>query len=288
MGCQMVITVTSHGCHQRLSHLSTACHSDSFVVVRVVRVVILTTMTMISVISWELSELSLWQFLTTAGCQNCHIDNYWQLSGCQNCQYDNHDNQPLNYMVPSLGCHSDNFLVVPDDNLDNFLDDNHKVVTVTIRLTTFWQLFVLLWSFLDCTESKGIAKIVIHYRWNSYSIILSVQYTKSDSCRLQVCSFWKCSPRERNNSQWTWWIQFLHSQKKGYRNSTPVVLLLQIVPLCRWGAKTVPLGEPNYGQPNSSPRGADSAPFFLSVIFYFTYWLSTKEGYVFCITYWDR
>ena len=42
----------------------------------------------------------------------------------------------LNHMVPNLGCHSDNFLVVPDDNLDNFLDDNHKVVTVTIRLTT--------------------------------------------------------------------------------------------------------------------------------------------------------
>ena len=46
-------------------------------------------------------------------------------------------------MVPNLGCHSDNFLVVPDDNLDNFLDDNHKVVMVTIRLTTVWQLFVL-------------------------------------------------------------------------------------------------------------------------------------------------
>ncbi len=36
-----------------------------------------------------------------------------------------------------MGCHSDNFFVVPDDNLDNFLDDNHKVVIVTIRLTTF-------------------------------------------------------------------------------------------------------------------------------------------------------
>ncbi len=46
-------------------------------------------------------------------------------------------------MVPNLGCHSDNFLVVPNDNLDNFLDDNHKVVMVTIRLTTFRQLFVL-------------------------------------------------------------------------------------------------------------------------------------------------
>ncbi len=77
MGCQMVITVTSHGCHQRLSHLSTTCHPDNFVVVTVVTS---TTMTLISVITWELSELSLWQFLTTAGCQNCHIDNYWQLS----------------------------------------------------------------------------------------------------------------------------------------------------------------------------------------------------------------
>ncbi len=43
----------------------------------------------------------------------------------------------LNDMVPNLGCHSDNFLVVPDDNLDNFLDDNHEVVIVTIRFTTF-------------------------------------------------------------------------------------------------------------------------------------------------------
>ena len=33
-------------------------------------------------------------------------------------------------------------------------------------------------------------------------------------------------------------------------------------PLCRWGAKTVPLGAPNYGQPNSSPGGAVSAPLF--------------------------
>ena len=33
-------------------------------------------------------------------------------------------------------------------------------------------------------------------------------------------------------------------------------------PLCRWGAKTVLLGAPNYGQPNSTPRGAVSAPFF--------------------------
>ena len=49
----------------------------------------------------------------------------------------------LNHMVPTLGCHSDNFLVVLTDNLDNFLCDNHKVVIVTIRLTTFWQLFVL-------------------------------------------------------------------------------------------------------------------------------------------------
>ncbi len=52
-------------------------------------------------------------------------------------------------MVPNLGCHSDNFLVVPDDNLDNFLNDNHKVVTVTIRLTTVWQLFVLCALGLD-------------------------------------------------------------------------------------------------------------------------------------------
>ena len=30
-------------------------------------------------------------------------------------------------------------------------------------------------------------------------------------------------------------------------------LITMFVPLCQWGAKTVPLGEPNYGQPNSTP-----------------------------------
>ena len=47
----------------------------------------------------------------------------------------------------------------------------------------------------------------------------------------------------------------LHSEKKRYQNSTPAVLLLQ---------KQYPIGEPNYGQRNSTPRGAVSAPFFLS------------------------
>ncbi len=37
-------------------------------------------------------------------------------------------------------------------------------------------------------------------------------------------------------------------------------------PLCRWGPKTVPLGEPYYGQLNSTPCGAVSAPFILSAI----------------------
>ncbi len=37
---------------------------------------------------------------------------------------------------------------------------------------------------------------------------------------------------------------------------------VKTAPLCRLGAKTVPLGAPNYGQPNSTPRGAVSAPFF--------------------------
>ncbi len=54
----------------------------------------------------------------------------------------------------------------------------------------------------------------------------------------------------------------LHSQKKGYRNSTPGLLLLQTAPFFQRGAKTVLLGAPNYGQPNSTPRGAVSAPFF--------------------------
>ncbi len=48
-------------------------------------------------------------------------------------------------------------------------------------------------------------------------------------------------------------------------NSTPFserCFFSLTAPLCRWGAKTVPLGSPNYGQPNSIPRGAVSAPFF--------------------------
>ncbi len=47
---------------------------------------------------------------------------------------------------------TNNFLVVPNVNLDNFLDDNHKVVIVTIRLTTFRQLFVLC----ECIHTKGM------------------------------------------------------------------------------------------------------------------------------------
>ncbi len=49
------------------------------------------------------------------------------------------------------------------------------------------------------------------------------------------------------------------------------------VTLCWWGTKTVPhkkkgtevapLGAPNDGQPNNTPRNAVLAPFFLSVVF---------------------
>ncbi len=42
---------------------------------------------------------------------------------------------------------------------------------------------------------------------------------------------------------------------------------MKTAPFCRWGTKTVPLVEPNYAQPNSPPRGAVSAPFFLSVYY---------------------
>ncbi len=42
------------------------------------------------------------------------------------------------YFKVVRGCTCDYvFLVVLTDNLDNFLCDNHKVVIVTIRLTTF-------------------------------------------------------------------------------------------------------------------------------------------------------
>ena len=52
--------------------------------------------------------------------QSCHrivnklppIDNFKVVRGCT-CDY---------------VCHGDNFLVVPDDNLDNFLDDNYKAM----------------------------------------------------------------------------------------------------------------------------------------------------------------
>ena len=101
--------------------------------------------------------------------QSCHrivnklspFDNFKVVRGCT-CDYicfnnpiglnvvtmttlsDNSDNQlVIKQLSPNLGCHSDNFLVVPNDKLDNFLDDNPKVVIVTIRLTTFRQLFVL-------------------------------------------------------------------------------------------------------------------------------------------------
>ncbi len=77
-----------------------------------------------------------------------------------------------------------------------------------------------------------------------------------------------------------------HSQKKGYRNSTPGVLLLQIAPFFQRGAffpllgalilvqskMKLALGAPNYGQPNSTPRGAVSAPFFFWVLAVFLYW----------------
>ncbi len=90
----------------------------------------------------------------------------------------------------------------------------------------------------------------------------------------------------------TFWLSWIsHSQKKGYRNSTPGVLLLQIAPFFSEGAffpvcqkkstpmhrsfvwkqsegyqnsTKTPLRVPHYGQPISSPRGAVSAPFFLS------------------------
>ena len=59
-------------------------------------------------------------------------------------------------VVPNLGCYGDNFLVVPDDNLDNFLDDNHKVVILTIRLTTVRQLFVLRAGVSEVSDVSGV------------------------------------------------------------------------------------------------------------------------------------
>ena len=40
--------------------------------------------------------------------------------------------------------------------------------------------------------------------------------------------------------------------------------IVKTVPLCQRGTEIVPLRVPNYGQPNSAPRGTVSVPFFLS------------------------
>ncbi len=48
-----------------------------------------------------------------------------------------------NRMVPNLGCHGEDILVVNADDFDNFLNDNHKVVSVTTHLNTFRQPCVL-------------------------------------------------------------------------------------------------------------------------------------------------
>ncbi len=59
-----------------------------------------------------------------------------------------------------------------------------------------------------------------------------------------------------------------HSEKKGYQNGAPGVLLLQMVhvyetvPLGHRGTEIVPLRVPYYGQPNSAPRGTVLVPFF--------------------------
>ncbi len=39
---------------------------------------------------------------------------------------------------------------------------------------------------------------------------------------------------------------------------------VKTAPLCQWGAKTVPLLAPNYGQPNSTPTGCCFGILFLS------------------------
>ena len=77
----------------------------------------------------------------------------------------------------------------------------------------------------------------------------------------------------------------IHSEKKRYQNSTPGVLLLQMVrffhrgtlfsliimfmekgvPPGHWGTKIVPRRVPYYGQSNSAPRGTVPVPFFLNL-----------------------
>ncbi len=95
--------------------------SDNSIVVRV-----LTLTTFNNLVSSKLSTRQLWQLY---GCQSCHLDN------C--------DIQGPIHLVPNLGCHNDNIVVVYADNLDNLFGDNHKVVTLTTFLTPFWQPFVL-------------------------------------------------------------------------------------------------------------------------------------------------
>ncbi len=75
-------------------------------------------------------------------------------------------------------------------------------------------------------------------------------------------------------------LNVIHSEKKGYQNGAPGVLLLQMVPffqrgtlfslitvpLGHWGTEIVPLRVPYYGQSNSAPRGTISVPFFFWVL----------------------
>ena len=73
--------------------------------------------------------------------------------------------------------------------------------------------------------------------------------------------------------------QQVHSEKKGYQNGAPGVLLpsfflnnhvyeeksnhvYETVPLGHWGTEIVPLRVPYYGQSNSAPRGTILVPFF--------------------------
>ncbi len=64
------------------------------------------------------------------------------------------------------------------------------------------------------------------------------------------------------------WYYFGTPQSQGYcfqPQHPSVGGVPKPVPHKKKGTEIAPLGAPNYGQPNSTPRGAVLAPFFLSV-----------------------
>ena len=68
--------------------------------------------------------------------------------------------------------------------------------------------------------------------------------------------------KKRVPKQYPWGTIATNSAPFGVRGTVFNLFCEKTVPLCRWVTKTVPLGAPNYGHANSSPKGTISVPFF--------------------------